>query len=83
MNTVFLLMAEFGESDIPLERVAPKYFGIESKKALQKAALQQLPVPCFRAGTQKSPWLVSVHHLAKYLDEKRAEAEKEWRAMNG
>lgn len=83
MNTLFLLMAEYGAADIPLEKVAPKYFGIESKKANQKAALQQLPVPVYRAGTQKSPWLVSAVDLAKYLDAKREEAAQQWQKMNG
>lgn len=76
-------MAEFGTADIPLENVAPKYFGMEYKKAAQKAALQELPVPVFRSESQRSKWLVSAVDLAAYLDRKNNEAKKQWQAMNG
>lgn len=82
MNTVFLLLAEFGETDIPLQKIAPKYFGMEVKKAARMASLHQLPVPCFRGGSQKSPWLVSAIDLAAYIDKLRADAQKEWEKMH-
>lgn len=45
MNTIFLLLAEFGTGEIPLAEVAPKYFGLDSRKAFDKARTQTLPVP--------------------------------------
>lgn len=54
----------------------------ESKKASQMASLHPLPVPCFRGGSQKSPWLVSAIDLAAYIDKLRAQAQKDWEKMN-
>lgn len=84
MNTYFGLLAEFdGRSEIPLEEVAPRYFGISARTAGARALAQALPIPAYRAGdSQKSPWLVSAVDLAAYLDEKRAEARKLWKRVN-
>lgn len=82
MNRTFLLMAEFEEADIPLEKIAPKYLGMDERQWKRAAALQQLPFPVFRGGSQKSPWLVSITELAKYLDKMEAEAAKDWRAAS-
>lgn len=80
MNTFFALLAEYGTAQIPLERCAP-LFGIGAKEAEKRAGLQSLPVPAFRAGSQKSPWLIDASKLASYLDERKAQAEAEWRKM--
>ncbi|MCE8015945.1 pyocin activator protein PrtN [Halomonas sp. MCCC 1A17488] len=84
MNTYFGLLAEFdGRAEIPLEEVAPRYFGINARTASMRAGAQALPVPVYRAGdSQKSPWLVSAVDLAKYLDEKRDEARQLWQRVN-
>lgn len=84
MNTYFGLLAEFGgRAEIPLEEVAPRYFGISARTASMRAGAQALPVPVYRAGdSQKSPWLVSAVDLAKYLDERRAEAREIWKRVN-
>ena len=65
--TYFGLLAEFGESEIPLERVCEKYFGLSTPKAKRRACLQQLPIPAYRAGSQKSPWLISAIDLAQHI----------------
>jgi hypothetical protein len=36
-NTYFGLLAEFGEANIPLDRVAPKYFGLSFEEARRRA----------------------------------------------
>lgn len=36
-----------------------------------------------RLGTQKSPWLIDAEQLAKYLDEIKAKAERDWKRVNG
>lgn len=84
MNTYFGLLAEFdGRSELPLEEVAPRYFGISARTASTRAGAQALPVPTYRASdSQKSPWLVSAVDLAKYLDERRAEAHEMWQRVN-
>ncbi|WP_417329541.1 pyocin activator PrtN family protein [Halomonas cupida] len=84
MNTYFGLLAEFnGRSELPLDEVAPRYFGISARTASVRAGAQALPVPVYRAGdSQKSPWLVSAVDLAKYLDTRRAEAHELWKRVN-
>lgn len=74
-TTVELLMIEYGEADIPLEKVARKYLGIDNPaQARRQAREQRLPFPAFRAGSQKSQWLVRVTDLAEHLDRVRQEA---------
>lgn len=77
MNTVFLFLAEYGTGQILLERCA-HIFGLSADEAAKRACRQALPVPAFRAGTQKSPWLVDASALATYLDEQKARASGEW-----
>lgn len=62
-STYFGLLAEFGEANIPLDRVAPKYFGLSAMEARRRAPTKLLPCKVFRLGGQKSPWLVSAVDL--------------------
>jgi len=73
-STYFGLLAEFGEANIPLERVAPKYFGLSYPEARRRAPTKNLPCPAFRLGGQKSPWLVSATDLAALIDVRRERA---------
>ena len=82
MNTVFLLMAEYGTAEIPLLDICEKYFGLGERKALEKAGSQSLPVPTYRAGSQKSQWLVSAQDLASYLDSEKEKARKDWKRIH-
>lgn len=77
MNTVFLLLAEYGTGQIPLDRCA-HLFGLSPEEAAKRAGRQALPIPAFRAGTQKSPWLVGASDLANFLDTQRAVAKRDW-----
>lgn len=80
MNTFFAIMAEYETAQIPVERCAG-LFGLDPKEASRRASLQRLPVPAFRAGTQKSPWLVDAKQLAEHLDAAKAKARAEWQKM--
>ena len=80
-RTLFLLLAEFGTGQIPLERCC-HHFGMKFEEAKRAAIRQALPVPVFRLGSQKSPWTVSAEKLAAYIDAKTAEAEREWKRIN-
>ncbi len=79
-TTVFLLLAEFGTGHIPLDKCC-HHFGMKPEEASKRAARQALPVPVFRLGSQKSPWLVSADVLAAYIDNQRNEATKLWRKV--
>jgi Pyocin activator protein PrtN len=73
-STFFGLLAEFGEATIPLEKVAPKYFGLSYAEARRRAPAKMLPCRVFRLGGQKSPWLVSLSDLAELIDAQREKA---------
>lgn len=79
MNTFFALMAEYNAAHIPVTTVAKKYFGYDDNVAKNKAAKGDYPFPVFRASGQKSPWLVSVTDLAKFLDEMRDRAARDFK----
>lgn len=81
-STYFGLLAEFGGSEIPLERICVKFFGLSVPKAKRRACLQQLPIPAYRTGSQKSPWLISAIDLAKLIDRQRLTSAKEWAEIN-
>jgi hypothetical protein len=75
-STYFGLLAEFGEANIPLARVAPKYFGLSYEEARRRAPTQMLPCRVFRLGGQKSPWLISAPDLAELIDRRRSQLAK-------
>lgn len=76
-----MLLAEFGTGQIPVERCC-HHFGMSPAEAKRAAALQKLPVPAFRLGSQKSPWLVSTEKLAEFIDSRLRAADAEWRRIN-
>lgn len=82
MNYEFYLMAEFETADIPLELVAAKYLGMSKAEANKQAAAHNLPFPAYRVGSQRSSYFVNIKLLAKYLERKQKEAEREWSALN-
>lgn len=75
-------MAEFSTANIPLENVC-HLFGLGNDEAAKRASRHQLPVPAYRAGTRKSPWIVDAHELASYLDSLKNQAADEWRRVRG
>lgn len=80
MNTFFALMAEYGTAHIPVEKCAD-LFGMSPKKACEAAGRQGLPVPTFRIGSQKSPWLIDATKLADHLDRIKMKAESDWKKI--
>ena len=78
MQTAFALFARFESPTVKLEDICAEFFGMDKDKAYQNASLNNLPVPTFRAGSQKSPRLIHVDDLAKWLDEQRSAATAEW-----
>lgn len=80
MNTVFLLMAQFGaRAVIPIDDVRREYFGhLELDKLLRKIGLGEIALPLVRIErSAKSAKGVYVQDLADYIDAQRAAAVKE------
>ncbi|WP_312839794.1 pyocin activator PrtN family protein [Delftia tsuruhatensis] len=80
MNTFFALMAEYGTAHIPVEKCSD-LFGMSPKKACELAGRQGLPVPTFRIGSQKSPWLIDAVKLAAHLDLAKKNAAADWELL--
>ncbi|WP_368911031.1 pyocin activator PrtN family protein [Proteus vulgaris] len=80
MNTVFLLMAEYETSQIPLSVVAEKFLSISPSWADKKANLGELPFPTYR-DNQKSGRLVHISDLAEWIDKKREVAKAEFKLL--
>ncbi len=79
--TLFLVLAEYGTAQIPVERCAHQ-FGMTPNQAKDAAKRQVLPVPAYRLGSQKSPWVVDATALASHIRLKREMAEVEWRRIH-
>ncbi|MEX7537214.1 pyocin activator PrtN family protein [Providencia rettgeri] len=77
MNTVFLLMAEFETSQIPLAVVAEKFLNLTPSYADRQAALGKLPFPTYRDDSQKAPRMVHISDLAEWIDQQRNLAKQE------
>lgn len=83
MNTIFLLMAEYNATSIPLEVVAEKFLGLKKERAYRLAATQSLPFPVFRSdSSQKSRWMVHITDLALFLDTQHQKAVEDWKKAN-
>lgn len=81
MNTVFLLMAEFETSQIPLSVVAEKFLNLTPSYADRQAALGKLPFPTYRDDSQKAPRMVHISDLAEWIDQQRNLAKKEMKQL--
>lgn len=82
MNTQFALLVRFGDVNIPLDKVCKDFFGMEPKKAYERACRQDLPIPTYKLGGARSPWLVDAIKLAEYIDKKKVEAESDWQRIH-
>jgi hypothetical protein len=80
ITTIFALMTEFGTAHIPVIEVGRKYFGYDEKQAKRAATENGYPFPVFRAGSNKSTWIVDAGDLANYLDQCREKAITEYKA---
>lgn len=69
---------------ILLETVLRDFFPhLNLSSAKKKAACQMLPFPVFKAEkSQKSPYLVNILDLAKYLARQSDLGTKDWESMN-
>lgn len=79
--TLFMVLAEYGTAQIPVERCA-SHFGMTVQEAKAAARRQALPVPAYRLGSQKSPWVVDAAALASHIRAKREAAESEWKRVH-
>ncbi len=77
LTTLKLLQKEFPDSvlgAVPLVAVSAGYLAISPRKAGEMANTGTLPLPAYRMGSQKSPWLIDLADLARLIDTRKADA---------
>lgn len=83
MNTLMLLMARYETATIPLEDIREEYFNVTSKRESDaKARSHDYPIPVFKLGGQRSPWMVHIKDLAAHIDKVQQEQKEIWKKMN-
>lgn len=86
MDTQFLLLARYnGQPVLPLDVVCQDFFShLSPPKLLLKVDKGEIALPVVRMeSSQKSAKGVHISDLAKWIDERRAVAQRECRALTG
>ncbi|RXV73467.1 Pyocin activator protein PrtN [Burkholderia stabilis] len=84
MNTVFLLMAQYGATAVvPVELVCRDYFShLTVPQFVRKVSAGEIAIPLVRMEkSQKSAKGVHIQDLANYIDERRTAALKECKQL--
>lgn len=83
MNTLFLLLAKYERSPVPLGVVCEEFFGIKERQASMMAAAQSLPVPTFKLrDSERAKWMVDLRDLADHIDQQRQLARQQYSDVN-
>lgn len=82
MKTITMLFARFETAAVGLEDVAQEYFGLSPEQAKRQAGRGELPVPAFRMGKAKAPWLIHLEDLAKHIDQAREQAKTDHQKLH-
>ncbi|NAW85660.1 pyocin activator PrtN family protein [Photobacterium halotolerans] len=83
MNFLFALLARFGSPTVELKQISEEFFGIKPKTAEQQVKAGAFPIPAFKLrDSERSPTLVRLEDLAKYMNERYQEAADEWASVN-
>lgn len=77
-----MLFAQFEKPTVKLEEISQDYFGLTPDQAKRRAGTGDLPVPVFRLSTAKSPWLIHIDDLAKYIDQTRQQAKSDHQKLH-
>ena len=87
MNTAFVLLAQYdAKAVIPVASVVKDYFPhLTTETFVRKVALGDINIPLVRIepGSQKCAKGVHINDLAKYIDDRQAEAAKEAKQLAG
>lgn len=86
MNTLFLLMAQYGgKAIIPVDDVCRDYFAhLTPEKFIRKVDAGDIEIPMVRIEqSQKAAKGIHITDLASYLDRQRDKALEEYRKLHG
>ncbi|MDP9533956.1 pyocin activator PrtN family protein [Pseudomonas protegens] len=86
MNTLFLLMAQYGgQAVIPIKDVCNDYMHLTVEKLKLKCLSGEIDIPIVRLGanSQKAALGIHIQDLAKYIDTQREKAAHEQNKLMG
>ena len=86
MNTLFLLMAQYGgQAVIPVREVCKDYMQLTVEKFKLKCLSGEIDIPIVRLGanSQKAALGIHIQDLAKYIDTQREKAANEQNKLMG
>ncbi|MBA8904843.1 pyocin activator PrtN family protein [Aminobacter ciceronei] len=85
MNTAFILMAQYERAVIPLETVCKDYFQhLTPTTFMRKSLAGEIKLPVIRIDEgQKAARGIMLSDLAKWIDDRHAEAVEEIRKIHG
>ncbi len=88
INTAKALLMQYDfKTAIPLGQAVRDYLNpeVDDAQANRNANEGKIPFPCYKAdpSNKKSAWFVNIESLAKWLDNRRQEAEKDHQALIG
>jgi hypothetical protein len=75
-NTYATLLVEHEHTMVPLSKLAEPIFGLNEERAKTLAKADSMPLPVFKLGGLRSPWMVHLADLAQLIDTQRAAAAK-------
>ncbi|MDY0136383.1 MAG: pyocin activator PrtN family protein [Thiomicrospira sp.] len=71
LETKTMLFHKYGTPLLKVSDIAQDYLGMNEQTAKRSAREGTLPIPAFRLSeSNKAPWLVSIDHLAAYIDKR-------------
>jgi len=82
LNWRTILPTLYPEGVVPLSDIHDKFFGMNLDAAKLAGSRDELPVPCMRLGSRKSPLVVSVDDLIALVDQRAEDARHRWRRLN-
>ncbi len=80
MNTIFMLMAQYGaKAVLPIDIVARDFFQVTAAKLLEKIERGDIPLPVTRLDKKsaKGAKVVHISALAAYIDREAEAAERD------
>jgi hypothetical protein len=75
-NTYATLLVEHEHTMVPLSKLCEPIFGLNEERAKQLAKSDGMPLPVFRMGGLRSPWMIHLADLAELIDTQRTAAAK-------
>ena len=79
-DTYTTLLMVYEATMVPLSTIAEPYLGLNEERARYLAKRDMLPLPVFRLGGNRAPWMLHLADLSELIDAQRAAANEAMKA---